>query len=184
MVTRSPPLAGPLLYAWFGGGFTTLLIPLLVFCSSRWANTADANENQGNEQNEEEEGSSSPWWFFGTNVDNDAGGNDNSAPPGLIATYLWSLLVFSGLLFYGFYVMRAGTDLSGIVVALVLFANYSLLSMFLLGGVEGAIESRGPAVDEHGFVGQFGVMVRCNNGRTCTFLTYISHHLLAWPLSL
>lgn len=159
MVTRSQPLSGPLLYSWFGGGFSTVFIPLIVFAWSRRANTynEDGNENQdGNQDNQ----SSSPWWFFGTTVQDGGGNNQDGAPPVLIATYLWSQLVFFGILFYGFYSMRAGTDLTSLVVALVLFANYSLLSLFLLGGVEGAIETRGPGVEEHGFVGQFGVMVR------------------------
>ena len=153
MVTRSQPLAGPLLHSWFGGGFSTIFIPLLVFLISRWAHTSDDNDNADNNN----DAASSPWWFFGTTV-HDNNPNDG-APPVLIATYLWSLLVFFGILFYGFYVMRTGSDLAALVVALVLLANYSLLSLFLLGGVEGAIETDGPAIDEHGFAGQFGVMM-------------------------
>jgi hypothetical protein len=161
MVTRSQPLAGPLQYTWFGGGFTTIFIPLLVFFSSRWANTGDYGDgdNDDHDASDNVEQFSSPWWFFGSNMNGNRDGNEDRAPPLLIATYLWSLLVFFGILFYGYYTMRAGTDLSGIVVALVLFANYSLLSLFLLGGVEGAIQTNGTAVDEHGFAGQFGVMV-------------------------
>jgi hypothetical protein len=165
MVTRSPPLSGPLLHSWLGGGLSTIFIPLLVFVCSRRANSYHGNDDDQNNDN-------SPWWFFGTTIQEEDGDNQDSAPPVLIATYLWSQLVFWGILFYGVYAMRAGTDLTSLVVALVLFANYSLLALFLLGGVEGAIETSGPAVEENGFVGQFGVMVR-NTLRSILFYIYI-----------
>lgn len=97
-------------------------------------------------------------------------GNDNrrdgeSTPPILIATYLWSILVFHGILFYGYRALKySGSNTSSnpydsIIVALVLFTNYNILCVLLLSNIDGAIETEGPGVDEHGFVGQFGVMV-------------------------
>jgi hypothetical protein len=162
MVFRSAPIRSiSLLAAWFGSGMLCVVVPLLVFAVSRSVNTYNnnnGNNNDDNNNNNNNQGGT-PWWFFAA-----SGGQDrrdaNGAPPVLIATYLWSLLVFFGILFYGYHLMHEGMDLHGIVVALVLFANYSLLSVFLFSGVEGAVETQGRNVEENGFVGQFGVMVR------------------------
>ena len=37
---------------------------------------------------------------------------------------------------------------------------YSVIMLILLGSVEGAVETEGRAIEENGFVGQLGVMVR------------------------
>jgi hypothetical protein len=129
----------------------------LIFTISRVTNSEQQEENNGdNKNNNENDNNSTPWWFFGNSDRRD----EERTPPILIATYLWSVLVFSGLVYYGYHHLNRSMDYNEIVVALVLFANYSILSMFLFSGVEGAIETEGPGVEEHGFVGQFGVMVR------------------------
>jgi hypothetical protein len=154
------------IYSWFISGMLTIIIPLIIFVTSRRLNTddddgeGDANNNNNNRENNQP---TSPWWYFGMN------GGDNrrdgeSTPPILIATYLWSVLVFHGILFFGYRALKySSTNNSNpydsIIVALVLFTNYNILSVLLMSNVEGAIETEGPGVDEHGFVGQFGVMV-------------------------
>ena len=158
------------IYGWFISGMLTILIPLIIFVTSRRVNTdeedgGDANNNNNN-NNEENNQSTSPWWFFGSNRGDDRRDEDRT-PPILIASYLWSILVFHGILFYGYRAFRYSSSRSSsgqydtIIVALVLFANYNILSLLLLSNIEGAIETEGPGVEEHGFVGQFGVMVRC-----------------------
>lgn len=134
---------------WFVCGAVTILLPLTIFGISRLSYQYSSDNEEADDND-----NGTPWWFFGS------GGDDGTTPPFLIATYLWSLLVFFGILFYGYQsITRIGADLSAIIAALVLFANYSILSMFLFAGVEGAVETEGPEVDEHGFCGQFGVMM-------------------------
>lgn len=41
----------------------------------------------------------------------------------------------------------------GIIIALILFANYSILSMLLFAGIDG------PEMEEYGFCGQLGVLM-------------------------
>ena len=93
----------------------------------------DGNNNNNNNNNEEENGGT-PWWYFSGGNERDR--DEEKAPPVLIATYLWSLLIFLAIVFYGYHVMRTGADLHGVVVALCLFANFAIISMFLYGGVE------------------------------------------------
>ena len=152
------------IYGWFISGMLTILIPLIIFAVSRRVNTDEDDEGEGDANNNNQENqSTSPWWYFGTN-NNDDRRDEGKTPPILIATYLWSILVFHGILFYGYrafkYSSRVNNPYDNIMVALVLFANYNILSILLLSNVEGAIETDGPGVEEHGFVGQFGVMVR------------------------
>ena len=155
------------IYGWFISGMLTILIPLIIFVTSRRVNTDDDDEGDANNDNNNQENnqSASPWWYFGMNGNEDRRDGE-STPPILIATYLWSILVFHGILFYGYRAFRYSSSNSSnpydsIIVALVLFTNYNILSILLLSNIEGAIETDGPGVDEHGFVGQFGVMVRC-----------------------
>ena len=154
------------IYGWFISGMLTILIPLIIFAASRRVNTDENDDGEGdanNNNNQENNQSTSPWWYFGSNP-NDDRRDDERTPPILIATYLWSILVFHGILFYGYRAFRCSNRINNpydnIIVSLVLFANYNFLSILLLSNVEGAIETDGPGVDEHGFVGQFGVMVR------------------------
>ena len=94
------------------------------------------NNNNNNDNNNGEEENGTPWWYFGGGGEGEERRDEEKAPPVLIATYLWSVLVFSGLLAYGHHIMRTGADLHGVVVALCLFANFAFISMFLYGGVE------------------------------------------------
>jgi predicted permease len=148
--------------AWFASGAVTVFLPLLVMVIGRATNEWEGGEQQqnggDNNNNGEDRQYSAPWWYFGRSSNRER--REDDTPPILIAVYLWSLLVFGGILFYGYRTIARGGDYTGIVAALVLFANYAVLSMFLFGGIEGAIETEGRAVEEHGFVGQFGVMVR------------------------
>jgi len=135
-----PSLGSPrLLASWFGAGALSIVLPILIFTMARVSNAAanaDENNNNGNDDNNNnnnEDEESTPWWYFGGNDDRR---DEEKAPAVLIATYLWSLLLFSGILFYGRYIMRAGADLHGLVVALCLFANFSIISLFMVSGVE------------------------------------------------
>ncbi len=45
------------------------------------------------------------------------------------------------------------------VAALVIFLQFSFLSMFFLGGMVGGVESAGKELEENGFYGQFTVLM-------------------------
>ena len=75
-----------------------------------------------------------PWWYFG-GAKWERGRDEEKAPPMLIATYIWSLLLFSAIVFCGHRSLQSG-HFHGVVVALILYANFALLSMFLYSGVE------------------------------------------------
>ena len=157
MVTSSPPTSTkPLTAAWFGFGLASILLPLLIMTIGRAANSANQynngngnnnyynnngnnNYNQNNNQNRDGEGGGgTPWWYWGGGGERWREGHrdDEKAPAVMVATYLWSLTVFSAILLYGHHAMRTGADLHGVAVALCLFANFALISMFLYGGVE------------------------------------------------
>lgn len=154
MAAATLPISGTLSQAWFGCGLATVIIPLGIFFGSQLANTDDNDDNSN--QSQTATGSSHGWYFGGY-------GSDTSQvpiPPGfLIVSYTWSLLVFLGIILHGFKTMQAGTDLSSVVIATVMFANYSILLLFLLGGAQGAVDTYSTCVRGYDFVGQFGVMV-------------------------
>ena len=129
-----PSLGSPkLLASWFGAGALSVVLPILIFCLARLRNSASNEDYNNNENNEDENEVKTPWWYFGGNPDRR---EEDKAPAVLIATYLWSLMVFFGILIYGRFVLRAGADLHGLVVALCLFANFSIISLFMVSGVE------------------------------------------------
>lgn len=150
---------------WFTSGFLTIFVPLIIFWTARarfaYQYNQNNNDNNNQDNNNEQDEFTTPWWFWGGSGDRERREEDGS--PALIATYLWSVLVFSGLLFYGYQHMNRTESLQGLVAVLVLFANYNFVSLLILGGVEGAVETEGRAVEEHGFVGQFGVLVYLTN---------------------
>ena len=130
-----PSLGSPrLLASWFGAGALSVLLPILIFFLTRVSNSAanqDYVDNDDENQNDDEQ--ATPWWYLGGNRDRR---DEDKAPAVLIATYLWSLIMFFGILLYGRYIMRAGADLHGLVVALCLFANFCIISLFMVSGVE------------------------------------------------
>lgn len=159
MVTTSPPLSGPLLRSWLCGAIASVALPLLIFfciiiSSDDTYDAKTSNDDKG---------------------DSSSSADGRAAPPPvvlllLVTTYVWSLLVFFGMVYYGYHTMRAGTDLHGIVVALVLFTNYgcglllSATSTFVLFGSDSDSVNSGAmweGATHDGFAaGQFVVMVR------------------------
>jgi len=128
--------------------------------SCTWYKWWGCNNNYNyNEQQQEEDENSAPWWWVWGNRERRR--DDESASPALVFIYIWSLLLFASVFVYGYRSFRFGGDdnLKTVVGALVIFANYSFLSMFFLGGLEGGVQADGPELDENGFYGQFGVLM-------------------------
>lgn len=154
----------------------SIALPIVIFWVSRAQNQYYSRYQQyqnnqyggynNNYQNDEQSGT--PWWYVGGS-NGEKGRQDEAAPPVLIAAYLWSLSIFLGIVFYGYMALKNNTNTEGIMVALVMFAVYSLLSLFVFGSVEGAVETEGRVVEEHGFMGQLGVMVRRNTAAIIVF---------------
>jgi hypothetical protein len=175
------------LAAWFVSGSLTVLLPLIIFGTARLSNNnQDEDDNNNNNNNDDENGNVCSWWQWScrrniNNDDQDGNNNDeddeNSAPwwwfwgenerggaeeesnGALVFAYVWSLLVFSGIMAYGYYSYRRGADLNGVVASLIVFCQFSFISMFFLGGMEGGVEVEGKELEENGFYGQLPVLM-------------------------
>jgi hypothetical protein len=162
------PATTALVTGWFGCGVAATAVPVLIFWFSRVQHQAEYGQAYQNYQNqygymEVDNGSNKPWWYFGSSVQErqEPGGVERETSPVLLAAYLWSLTLFLGILFYGYVALRNNTSTEGVFVALLMFAAYSFISLVVFGSVEGgAVQTEGRMVDEHGFAGQFAVMVR------------------------
>ena len=173
---------------WFGSAVTTVALPMIIFMGARLANDADGNQegqqqnnynyknygckwyqlqcrrtrynyyngNNANEQQGEERDDGLPWWWLWAHDD---ARREEETNPTMVFTYVWSIILFSGLIFYGYRAYSRGSDLSGVVASLVVFANFSFLSMMFLGGLEGGVQADGPEIEEDGFYGQLGVLM-------------------------
>lgn len=107
-------------------------------------------------------------WFFMTEEERrqrDEMGMPNSA---LIFVYCWSLALLGAVLYYGYSQIKnekTGANFQSMVAALAVFANFTFLSLFYLGGLEGGIQTEGPEFEnmEISFYGQFSVMLFLTN---------------------
>jgi len=106
-----------------------------------------------------------PSWFSGWTVTEEEreqmmeNGETSSA---LIFTYVWQIIMFVIILAYGFIVIRQNRVVSGVTVALVVFANMSFLAMWMLA--DGSIITDGDDIQNVGFYGQFPVLMFITNG--------------------
>jgi hypothetical protein len=106
------------------------------------------------------------WWiatFGGVDEEERREQEENAETPGALKfVYVWSLLIFVGILLYGvFVVLKRRRQPSGLLAALFIFTNYAILSMLMLAS--GVISDEGRQLENTGFYGQFGVLM---------FLTY------------
>jgi hypothetical protein len=83
------------------------------------------------------------------------------APGALKFVYIWQLLVFSGILYYGFRVITKKKGFAGLLGMLLIWANFCFMSMWLLA--DGSIVTDGDAVENIGFYGQFAVLMFMTN---------------------
>lgn len=177
------------LLAWFVSGTLAVLVPLVIYGSARLTNNnQDENDNNNNDNNNNQDGNYCSWWQWACRRANNNGDDDNnnnnnngdqdenSAPwwwlwseeernrdedtnGALVFAYVWSLLVFGGIMAFGFSSYRRNADMNAVVAALVIFLQFSFLSMFFLGGMEGGVQSEGKELEDNGFYGQFPVLM-------------------------
>lgn len=126
----------------------------------KWYQWGCSNNYYGEEGQDREEEQYVPWWWiFGNEERRRRREEEGRANPILIFTYIWSLLVFCGILYFGYREIVNKADLHRVVAALAVFANLTFLMMFLLGGLEGGVQTEGRELEEQGFYSQFGVMM-------------------------
>lgn len=171
---------------WYISGALSVLVPLLTFSIARVTYQGDdeARNDEGNwrnfckwyqykcrrsfyqyqqangQQEDHQEDSQAPWWWF--NRERDHRGREEGSQPVLVFVYVWSLFLFGSILFFGVNQMETNNKI--VISSLLFFANLAFIMMILLQGLEGVVETEGRGVEEHGFVGQVGVLL---------FLTYL-----------
>jgi hypothetical protein len=105
-----------------------------------------------------------PSWYSGwalSEEEREAMMENGQTSQALIFVYVWQILMFTTILIYGLIVIKQNRIVSGLVVALVVFANMSFLSMWMLA--DGSIITDGEYVQQSGFYGQFAVLMFITN---------------------
>ena len=128
-------------------------------CNSQYY--GDANQE---EQRQDDQELGTPWWWFFSKEDDKRRREESqSNNPAMVLVYIWSLLLFSALVWFGYRQLKHGSDLYRACIAFAVFGNFSFMTLFLLGGLEGGVQTEGPELEEQGFYGQFGVMMFLTN---------------------
>lgn len=105
-----------------------------------------------------------PSWFSGWTVSEEQREQmleEGQTSGALIFTYVWQILMFIVILAYGFIVIKQNRVVSGLTVALVVFANMCFLAMWMLA--DGTIITDGDYIQDIGFYGQFPVLMFMTN---------------------
>jgi hypothetical protein len=97
-----------------------------------------------------------PWWWLWSE---DERREDGVIAPTVIVVYIWHVIVLWALFIYGRRSVVGGASLHGVSVTCLMFANYSFVSMLLLGGLTGAVFDDADSLDKDGWYGQTGVLL-------------------------
>jgi hypothetical protein len=184
--------ANKLLVGWFLGAAVSIFLPLIIFGAARiqlrkqqeydeqgnaqgdgeqgynqcrwwqWGCNTNYEEDEHRQENNEDEPSTPWWWFFADEETRRRREESRSNNPALVFAYVWSLAMFCAILFFGYREIRNGSDLYRVVSCLAVFANFSFLTVFLIGGMEG-VETGGRELEEQGFYSQFPVLMLLSN---------------------
>lgn len=126
----------------------------------QWGCRRNNDDNNGQQQQNDDGEPTTPWWWiFASEEDRRRREEENFNNPALVFIYVWSLVLFISILYFGYREIRERQDLYRVVSALVVFANFCLMSLFFLGGLEGGVQTEGRELEEQGFYSQFGVMM-------------------------
>jgi ABC-type multidrug transport system fused ATPase/permease subunit len=123
-----------------------------------------------------------PWWWMWAE-DERRKGQQDGANPTLVVIYLWSLVLIAGLLLFGHKTLLAKGTMNAVAAPLMVFANFSFLSVLFLGGLKGAIEDDGWGVMKYGWYGQFGVLVYMTHFLSAIYgfaFYYVIRQIDAW----
>jgi len=105
-----------------------------------------------------------PSWFSGWTVTEEQREQmleDGETSSALIFTYVWQIIMFAIILAYGYIVIKQNRIVTGVTVALVVFANMCFLAMWMLA--DGSIITDGDYIQQIGFFGQFPVLMFITN---------------------
>lgn len=112
-----------------------------------------------------------PSWFSGWTVPEEQREQmmeDGETSPALVFIYVWQILMFLIILGYGLIVIRQNRVVTGVIVALVVFANMSFLALWMLA--DGSIITDGDYIQaDVGFFGQFPVLMFMTNASYVVF---------------
>lgn len=91
--------------------------------------------------------------------------------------YIWQILTFLVILTYGFLVLKQDRPITGLTIALVVYANMCFMSMWWLA--DGSIITDTDYVQKTGFYGQFSVLMFMTNAAYVLF-GLVHTGLLVW----
>jgi hypothetical protein len=101
-----------------------------------------------------------PTWYSGWTLTEDEREQlelGREQPGSLKFVYIWQLLTFIAILWYGVRVIRQHRNLTGLLLALFVWTNYAFLSMWLMA--DASIQIDGDGVVRTGFYGQLSVLI-------------------------
>lgn len=101
-----------------------------------------------------------PTWYSGwmlTEEEREQLEYGRKQPGSLKFVYIWQLFTFIAILCYGVLVIRQRRNLTGLLIALFVWSNFSFLSMWLMA--DGSIQTDGDGVFRSGFYGQLSVLI-------------------------
>jgi len=105
-----------------------------------------------------------PSWFSGwtvTEEEREQMMTDGETSSALVFAYIWQIIMFIVIIVYGYIVIKQNRVVTGVTVALVVFANMCFLGMWMLA--DGSIVTDGEFVQKTGFYGQFAVLMFITN---------------------
>lgn len=105
-----------------------------------------------------------PTWYSGwatTEEQQEQRDKNREQPGSLKFVYVWQILMFIVIVAYGLTVIRENRNTTGLIVALVVWANFCFTSMWLMA--DGSIATDGEEVLRSGFYGQMSVLIFMTN---------------------
>lgn len=105
-----------------------------------------------------------PAWFSGwtkTEEEREQMMKEGETSSAMVFVYIWQIIMFITILVYGYIVIKQNRVVTGVTVALVVFANMCFLCMWMLA--DGSIVTDGEYVQRTGFYGQFSVLMFITN---------------------
>lgn len=88
--------------------------------------------------------------------------DDSLEQPGSLKfVYMWQLVMFFIICWYGMLVIRQNRNPTGLMIALIVWLNFAFLSMWLMA--DGSIVTDGQQVKRTGFYGQISVLIFMSN---------------------
>lgn len=105
-----------------------------------------------------------PTWYSGFSLTEEErqAMEDNLEQPGSLKfVYVWQLIMFVIIGYYGLLVIRQNRNPTGLIIALLVWANFAFLSLWVMA--DGSIASDGQQVMRTGFYGQMSVLIFMSN---------------------